>query len=190
MRWFLILLVLVPAFAGASTCESDLNVPVKSGSVIGMQLRPGDYELVSTDDEQMRVTCRLDDRSREREVNISFREGSHGGDLQIEGGPTNRVHFKIFLPHQTNLRIRCTAGNIHVRDVAGDKDIELRAGNLEITGADPRDYGRFNATVRAGNIEARRFGGNKSGLLRSFEYNGHGKYRLLLHVTAGNVAVN
>lgn len=189
MRSLLIFFALIPAFGAVSNCGQDLRVPVSSGSRVGMELRTGNYDLVSTDEEQLRVTCRLDDRSREREVNIIFRQNKGVGELQIAGGPVNHAHFTIFVPRQTHLKIRCVAGKLHIRDVAGDKDVELRAGNLEISGADPTDYARFTATVRAGNIEAPRFGGSKNGLLRSFEYNGTGRYRLLAHVTAGNVTV-
>jgi hypothetical protein len=51
----------------------------------------------------------------------------------------------------------------------------------------PDEYGRREASVRAGSIEASAFDVSKGGLFRSFEQHGNGKYRLHAHVTTGEI---
>ena len=67
------------------------------------------------------------------------------------------------------------------------EDVESYAGNVDIKVGDPNDYASVDASARAGDINARAFGGSKSGLFPHFTWSGHGKYRLRAHLGAGNL---
>ncbi len=51
------------------------------------------------------------------------------------------------------------------------------------------DYGRVDASVMTGDVEAAPFEVSKGGLFRSFEKTGTGTYRLHAHVGAGQVTL-
>ena len=55
------------------------------------------------------------------DIKISF-AADH---LTIRGGPDREVHFRIEIPQSMNLRLRCSAGDLTVSGITGDKDVEL-----------------------------------------------------------------
>ena len=79
------------------------------------------------------------------------------------------------------------AGEVVIEGVEGDKDVEVDAGRIEIKIPYPEEYGKRDASVRAGSIEASAFDVSKGGLFRSFEQKGPGKYRLHAHVATGEI---
>ena len=87
----------------------------------------------------------------------------------------------------SDLRARLSAGNLIVAPVRGNKDIESRAGNIQIAVPDPEEYARVDASVTAGNLEGDVFSDSKSGLFRKLKWTGRGKYTLHASVNAGNL---
>jgi hypothetical protein len=91
------------------------------------------------------------------------------------------------VPKSTDLKVHVTAGDVEVQGITGNKDIELLAGNLTVGVGDPADYFRVQASVTTGNIDATPFGESRGGLFRSFQKTGHGRYKLVAHVGAGDL---
>jgi hypothetical protein len=87
------------------------------------------------------------------------------------------------------LRVRMSAGDLRVGDVEGNKDIEVRAGNLEMNALHPQDYAEADFSVRIGDVNAPIFKAVKSGFWRSFKTVGPGKYRLRAHVGVGDLTL-
>ena len=102
-----------------------------------MNLRSGDITIVGSDAAVVRVSC-----TASRDIKISF-AADH---LTIRGGADRDIHFRIEVPRSMNLRIRCTAGDLTVSGVSGDKDIELHAGNLTIAVGDAGAYRHAEAS--------------------------------------------
>lgn len=147
-----------------------------------MNLRAGDIAIVGTDAAMVRVSC---DQAM-RDIKISF-AADH---LTTRGGPDRQVHFRIEVPRSMNLRVRCTAGNLTVSGISGDKDVELNAGNLTIAVGDAGAYRHAEGSVLAGNISASVFGVENDGLFRSFKKdNPAGRYRLRAELLAGNLTL-
>ena len=74
-----------------------------------------------------------------------------------------------------------------MRDVVGDKDVELRFGQLSMEVGKAEDYRRVSASVNSGELDAPAFKISKGGLFRSFSRTGSGKYLLHAHVGAGEL---
>jgi len=111
--------------------------------------------------------------------------------LRIYGGPYHDVRIRIEVPEKTNLVIRAAAGDMTVSGITGDKDVELRAGDLTIHGAPPELYRVAEASVMAGILNARAFGVVKDGLFRNFrKENTAGQYRLRAKLLAGDLTLN
>ena len=101
-----------------------LTVPADAGLRLAVFSRSAEVNLVA-DQREIRVTCRLDDQDDARRVHIRYHSNDGKGELEITGGPNNNVHITVEVPHQTHLRVRVPAGTIHVKDVSGDKDIDV-----------------------------------------------------------------
>src|SRR5262249_47241767 len=95
--------------------------------------------------------------------------------------------FDITVPRQSDLHVRLSAGDLTIEDIRGNKDIELRAGDLRIDVGRADDYKRVDASLWAGDIKASAFNIFKGGLFRSFDWAGNGSYRLHAHLMAGDL---
>ena len=175
----------------SGTCENAFSVPADAGMRLMVYSRPAEVDLVGTDTREIRVTCKLDDEDRAGRVHIRYRNGDGKGDLEITGGPSNNVRITIELPHQTHLRVRVPAGAIHVKDVSGDKDIDVHAGEVTISGVRPNEYRSVDAEVEIGEVKAREFSVDKGGFFRSFKRSSaEGLYRLDAHIITGSIQLN
>src|SRR5262249_12697356 len=116
-----------------------------------------------------------------------FEHTSDAATLELHGGPDRDMHVSIEVPHNTSLFVRMSAGNLDLSQVAGDKDVSLRAGELTIAIGDPKEYSRIPASVLSGGLEAPPLGESHGGLFRSFTRQGPGRFKLAAHVTAGDL---
>ncbi len=175
----------------SGTCADTFTVPVEAGMRLAVYSRSAEVNLVGTDQREIRVTCRMDDSERADQVHIRFGKSDGTGKLAITGGPNNNVHITIEVPHQTHLNVRMPAGAIHVKDVAGDKDIDVHAGELTVSGVGPREYRTVEASVEIGEVRASEFDVDRGGFFRSFKKSSaEGLYRLDAHIITGSIRLN
>jgi hypothetical protein len=185
MRTLICVLIAMPLLGQSpGSCASPFEAAASSGHEIAMNLRAGEITLVGADAPFVRVTCTVRDNAGG--IKISF-AADH---LTIRGGPDRDVHIRIEIPRSMNLRVRCSAGDLTVSGITGDKDIELNAGNLTIAVGDAGTYRHAEASVLAGNISASAFGAELDGLFRSFKKdNSAGRYSLRAELLAGNLTL-
>jgi hypothetical protein len=117
------------------------------------------------------------------------RHGS-SGVLEITRGPRNDVSVTVQVPRESNLVVRVFAGDVEIKDIVGDKDVELNFGALRIAVGEVADYARLKASVSSGEIDAKPFGNSSGGLFRSLEKYGNGKYKLRAYVGAGRLTLH
>ena len=165
--------------------ESDFP----SGGHLRMHIRSGEILVKGINENKLRV--HYDGRNADKlgDVKVKMKTVGNGGELSISGGPRNDFRVTIEVPKNLHLWLRVPAGDVEVADIVGDKDIELYAGDLTVDVGSASDYQHMEASVRAGDIDTGPFGVEKSGLFRSYETSGSGKYRLHAHVTAGDITL-
>jgi hypothetical protein len=186
VRLIVSVLIALPALLPAQDCSRPFDAALEFGKQLAIDIRSGDIGIVGTKRAALRVTCRLDEPSRAREVKISLA----AGHLRILGGPGKSVHFRIEIPDRTNLLVRASAGDMNIAGITGDKDVELRAGDLVIQVGDPSAYRVAEGSVMAGDLKAGPFGVVKDGLFRSFRKdNDKGQYRLRAKLWAGDLTL-
>src|SRR5688572_17380818 len=172
--------LLIPAALAAEqrgSCDNPFEFPFRTGAELSMDLRAGDIDIFGSDNSVVRITCELKAPERAKDVIIRFDDAGKSGRLRIHGGPNSDVRLRIEIPRNSHLMVRCTAGDLDVVGIRGNKDIFLRAGDLTIDVGDPTDYALTHASVTAGDVDARAFGVHKGGLFRSFKReNAAGKY--------------
>jgi hypothetical protein len=186
--WFSFPIALAAQTSG--TCANPFEAAAIPDREISMTLRSGDVTITGRGAPGLRVSCVLDGAGAgghlAREIRITFA----AGHLTIRGGPDEGVHFRIEVPNSMNLVVRCSAGDLNIFGIKGDKDIALNAGNMTIEVGNSGDYRHAEASVLAGNLNAEVFGAVKDGLFRSFRTDSpRGRYRLHAQLLAGNLAL-
>ena len=181
---FLAVLSVAPITLAAQTTGSPAEKDFVSGGRIKMTLESGDYKILASSDNRIHVRW---NEASARGVQVKLTTNGNSADVRVENTPDNNFHATIEVPALADLRIRLTAGDMSVTGIKGDKDIEIRAGDLSISVGNSSDWGDVDASVTAGDINASPFQASKGGLFRSFHWRGPGKYRLHVHLMAGDV---
>jgi hypothetical protein len=167
--------------------DHPFEAALSAGTRLTMNLRSGDVRIRGRDDDKLTVKVDSRDPARAKEVTLRLSRSEHLAALEVFGGPQNDIHVTIEAPRASALEVRMSAGDLNVEGITGDKDVELYAGDLIIVVGDPKAYGHVDASVVAGDIEARPFGESHGGLFRSFEKTGTGTGRLHARVIAGDL---
>jgi hypothetical protein len=175
--------ILVTGLLFAQAAPDPVEKRFAPGGRIEIQLSAGDYQVRPGTDNRIRVT--LSGNTGNSKVTLNT-NGTHA-DLDISNSPHNNFHATIEVPAAADLRIRLEAGNLEIGLIKGNKDIESHAGNVEVMVGDPKEYGKVDASILAGNIDAAPFDAAKGGLFRSFKWSGPGRYSLRAHLGAGNL---
>ena len=180
----------VSARAGTSVpCGNTLDKPLRAEGHLIIDSRPAGLAIVGTDQETLHVTCMTDDRDNTEDLHFRYSGSADGGTLSITGGTMHHggYQIRIEVPRRTGLRVRMGAGEVDVQEIAGDKDIELYAGQITITGH-AWDYRSVSASVDIGEVDAPVYGADKGGFFRSLSKQfANGEYRLHAHVMTGEV---
>jgi hypothetical protein len=156
------------------------------GGRLTLDLEAGDYDLVPAAGDRVLVSWTGDDEGRARAWIDGTTREAH---LVVERTPHQNFHARVEVPARCDLRVRLTAGELKVGPIEGSKDIAMRAGDLRVAVPHPEQYGRVHASVWAGDIHARAFGGERSGLFRSFDHEGPGTFSLRLSTWAGDISL-
>jgi hypothetical protein len=183
------------SFAGNRIEVDDLahhpfDAEFSSGQQIDLHIRSAQIQIVGSDENRISVRVGGEQGSKSTDMKARFERSNNSCDLRITGGPRNELKITVQVPRNSNLFVRIFAGDVEVKGITGNKDIELNAGDLRIGVGDPTDYARVQASVTTGDIDAKPFGESHGGLFRSFEKSGSGKYKLLAHVGAGELTLN
>jgi hypothetical protein len=188
-RLLLFLLALPVAVACAQTnherryeLRPDPNWP------LAIELSSGDYQIVPSESDCIAVVYEENAPQGQPKVEVQIGSG-HGQNTLKIAGPKSNFHAVIEVPRKTDLRVRMLTGDLHVGEVEGNKDIEMRTGNLELTAIRPEDYAKTDFFVRQGDLIAPSFKTGKSGVWRSMRTRGPGKYRLHAYVDVGGMTL-
>jgi hypothetical protein len=168
----------------------SLDVDFAADQKLRLDLRSGDVRVVGQD--AQRISIHVSGRRAEnaRDMTAAFKHFGNHAELRIYGGGSNNeVQITIEVPKSSDLYVRMPFGNLTLDGVSGNKDVELHAGDLDIAVGTAAEYGHVDASVISGDLEASPFGESKSGLFRSFEKRGSGRYRLHAHLGAGDLVL-
>jgi hypothetical protein len=190
-----VLLLLIPSLATAGdkptvVTANPFETDFPSGGSFRMDLCSSGVDLRGTDDNKLRVSYDSKNGYDAGRVKVKIKTSGNAGTLEIDGCPHNNFQITINVPKVTDLYVRIWAGQLDVSNITGDKDLELHAGQLDVSIGKPEEYGQVDASVMTGEVDAAPFDVSKGGLFRSFHKTGPGKYRLHAHVGAGQVDLN
>jgi hypothetical protein len=171
-------------------CGPALEAPLRSRAVLIIDSRPAGLEIVGTDQEAIHLSCTAHDVENAEDIRIRLSGNQDEGKLTITGGSlkNGNLQIRIEVPRKTSLRVQMRAGEVKVEEIAGDKDIELYAGQITISSARPWEYRSVNLSVDIGAVKAPIYGADKGGFFRSFrKKTADGEYGLHAHVMTGEI---
>lgn len=186
------LLVLALGFLAIDAFQASPPAQVErafaTAGVVRLDLAAGEYSLRGSDLEAIRVswrTRRPEDASRAR------------ADVHVQGtsatvrtfGPKDGFRVDIDVPRRVDLDVHLSAGELEIRGIDGNKNLSMWAGEASIEVGDGSLYRQVDASVRAGEIQARPFDIAKGGLFRSFSRQGRGPYTLRARIFAGELTL-
>ncbi len=186
--------VAIPALAQNKIEVDDLahhpfEADFPSGGQLSLHIRSAEIHIVGSDDNKIAVRISGREGTESTDMKAQFERNGNSGELHVSGGPNNDLTITVLVPKNSNLYVRVPAGDVEIKGISGDKDVELHAGDLKIGVGDAADYAHVEASVTTGEIDAEPFDENRGGLFRSFEKSGSGKYKLVAHVGAGDLTL-
>jgi len=159
-----------------------------SGGTVRLDLAAGEYEIVASKDNHIRVSW--DDRGKDADVTLRIDVNASRATVRTEtpwkDGPTIRIE----LPRRTNMVVRLTAGDLKIKGIEGSKDVSARAGDVIISVGPREQYRYVKASVSVGDLTSDAFNINQDGLFRSFEWTGTGQYELRAQLMAGDLKLD
>ena len=176
--------MLAPAALPAESVHSEKSF--QNGGRVEMQLSGGDYEVRAGAADKIVVTATSDNEDSGKRVRADITAIGNIAKIYTDG-PHSNFHVVIEIPPETNLYIRLSAGDLRVKRITGNKDIESHAGDLDIDVGDPDSYRSVDASVGAGDLNAGPFNVSKGGLFRSFRQTRKGHLSLHAHLGAGDL---
>jgi hypothetical protein len=175
-----------PAFQ--STSGQPVDRAFAKGGVVRMRLAAGDYKIAGSSDDKIRIEWRAD--RAEQAARLKAEAEIKGTTAVIStGGFKEGIHFSISVPARSDIEIDLSAGDLDVRGIEGNKRVDAWAGDVTIDVGLPDQYKSVEASVRAGDLNARPFNVSKDGLFRSFSWTGKGSYTLVAKLVAGDLTL-
>ncbi|HXZ27176.1 MAG TPA: hypothetical protein VEG08_04150 [Terriglobales bacterium] len=168
--------------AGPGKAESSFS----SGSSLAMHLGGGDYQIRAGSGDRIVVTYSTRKEKELQKVKVEFRTRDGASELWVSG-PRKDLQVTIEVPQRTNLWVRLSAGDLEVKGIEGNKDIENHVGDVKLDVSDPAAYGLVDASVHIGDLNASPFGNPKGWLGGKLRTQGTGPYRLHAHVDVGDL---
>lgn len=189
MKRFLLFLLAIPVTIACAQTSHERRYELRPDPnwPLAIELSSGDYQIIPSESDSIAVVY-PEDVAHPNKIAVQITSG-HGQNYLKIAGPKSNFHAVIEVPRKTDLRVRMTAGDLHVGEVEGNKDIEMRAGSLELNAVRPQDYSKADFSVRVGDLNAPSFNTAQSGFWRSFRTYGPGKYRLHAHVGVGDLTL-
>lgn len=182
----------IGAAQSIGSCAQPIDAPLHMQASLVIDARPAELDVVGTDHEGIHISCTVSDRwqGRAAEVVLRYNGIPDGGKLLVEQSPVRNsgLTIRVEVPRRTGLRIHMPAGEIDIRQIEGDKDVDLYAGQVTITGFSPSAYHLVDASVAVGEVDASAWGVDKGGFFRRFRHDTPGgEYHLRAHVTTGEI---
>jgi hypothetical protein len=172
-------------------CDKPVEATLRSRGALVIESKPAGIEIVGTEEDVVRVTCTVDHGADPHDFELRL-SGTAGFErLTVSGGGAihnENLEIRIEVPRKTNLKVHMDAGQVKIEAIAGDKDVDLYAGQIVIASPDVSNYRSVDASVTIGEVKASAWGVEKGGFFRSFtRTTGDGEYRLRAHVLTGQI---
>lgn len=160
-----------------------------ANSHVRLYLCSSSVEISGTNEEKIQVHFKAQHSEDIGHMRVSFKRKGDTGKLEISGCPHNNFEIELRIPQNSDLYARMFAGDLNIRGVTGNKDVQIHAGDMSLALGDASEYGNVELSVTVGDLDAGAFNVQKDGLFRSWHRYASGKYSLHAHVGAGDLTL-
>jgi hypothetical protein len=164
--------------------DGAYTVAAAPGTKLSLDVNSGAVEVVAGDKPELRIDY-LGDPDMAPEIRMRATESTITVGVH---GLKQRSKVIITVPKNTNLNASLGAGQLIIKDVVGDKDLTVYAGQIIVSG-DVKQYGWADAKVLAGRFSAAPMNIDKSGVFRWGTWSGPGKSSLSMTLLSGEAVV-
>jgi hypothetical protein len=191
------LMIVGPGHARAETFDPVVReASFEAGGVVILDANVGDVRVMPTDHEgKLRLVITSHKQEDAMAAPNWIREFAVNGSqakiaLQMPKHGEHNFDVTIYVPKHSDLRLNLEVGNLTIEGISGNTDAEVGVGDLHMKVSDPHAYRAVAMSVRIGDVDAKAFGLEPSGLLsKSVERQfSAGSYRLKLHTGIGDVS--
>lgn len=160
-----------------------------SGVNLRLHLHDGDFRIIGGDSDKLSIHVQGKNVELAKDIKVQLKRSGTDVDLTLSQVPKKELQVTIEIPKSTSLYARMHGGDLSIQDVVGDKDLELKGGDLTIQVGSPGDYSHVDLSVKFGDISGDQFGDPKGWVGNSLQKDGSGKYKLHAHVMAGDLVL-
>lgn len=155
---------------------------------VELHIRYGDVHIVAGDDSHLAISYTMHSSHADfiPKVEPEFEVKSGKAVLTLKAPRNGSTEVDVKVPSRTDIYLRLQAGDIRLGPIAGSKDLETRAGDIEVDLVDQTSYGPVDASTHAGDVVAP-FGKPHGWIGNSLNYQGTGSYRIHAHTLAGDI---
>ncbi|HST80015.1 MAG TPA: hypothetical protein VLN58_16130, partial [Verrucomicrobiae bacterium] len=130
--------------------DGRLQLQLLPGQVLKLVLSSGDYRIEPGVSDKVVVISKS--QPQQQKPHFGIDTNSKEASVRVEA-PKNYAAV-IQVPRNSSLKVRLNGGRLSVTGIEGDKDIESSAGDVTIDVGPPENYGRVDASVDLGHIDA------------------------------------
>ncbi|HKW88771.1 MAG TPA: hypothetical protein VJN21_08440 [Candidatus Acidoferrales bacterium] len=169
--------------------QDQFSADFPAGGRVRLELCSSGVNVTGTNEEKIQVRLSREHGGDVGDVRVSFKKKGDTGTLRISGCPHNDFQIDLRIPQSSDLYTRMFAGDLEIRGVTGNKDIELHVGDMNLSVGDAKQYGNVDVSVTIGDLDAGAFDVSKDGFFRSWHRNQNGTYKLYAHVGVGDLTL-
>jgi hypothetical protein len=174
------------ATQGETRTETRAFAP---GGSLRLTMRAGDVRILKGDTDQIRVRYTSESRHGDFAGRVTLRFDVRGKDatLNFHMPSHGDVAVQVEVPAQTDLRVNLNAGNVTVRGVEGNKDLQVHVGDIEVEPVTHASYRRLDASTHIGDITAAEYVRVRGWIGNSVKSDGTGTYRVHVRTRIGDI---
>ena len=190
-RWFILAgACLMPLMVQAEPAPANpTTLPFPSGGAIVMKINQGEVDVVGVDEDRISVSWQGGARGAEGGAKVRLERLDGNRATLVLDSWEDHVRYRIQVPRHSDVAIHMRAGELKVSGIVGSMDVDLLAGEMSLRLPEPSRYKAVSASVTAGQLTARPWRTDASGLWRSFNARGEGDLELRARLIAGELTI-
>jgi hypothetical protein len=180
----------MPAAAEKTQAETRTETRAFApGGSLHLTMRTGDVRILKGDTNQIRVRYTSESERSDFADRVTLRFDVRGKDATIDFHMPSHgdVAVEVEVPAQTDLRVNLTVGDVTVRGVEGNKDLEVHVGDIEVEPITQTGYRRLEASTHVGGITTAEYVRVRGWIGNSVKSDGTGTYRVHVHTRIGDI---
>jgi hypothetical protein len=159
------------------------------GGTLRLTMRAGDVRILKGDTTQIRVRYTSESRRSDFAERVTLRFDVRGKDATIDFHMPSHgdLAVEVEVPAQTDLRVNLSVGDLTVRGVEGNKDLQVHVGDIEVESVTQASYRRLDASTHVGDITTAEYLRVHGWIGNSVKSDGTGAYRVHVRTRIGDI---